>query len=325
MPKHLRTALLAAAIIATCIPVALAFPPCPRESAYLYPLDDAPEPGDAPRWATAPYGHAGTIAPLDVTVPCEPVFPTESTPGLEPKTGVCDVDVLPLNKLPLRTTTAGGNGIPAYSKAGWVGYIGLPELRTASTAAGAFQYTLTLAVNTTRLAHPGDWVDIAELGFLKGDTTERATTYRLRKLYTMKGGQVIQLIAAAPASATTTGVAFQTVIATIPLDTGATYRSLSLTWTTSVSSLAASASGGMQARPAPEEYAVDTAFELAVDATPVYASVLKQQMADNVALGVLDYHLPYPAPATSNPSPLGLTDPGRTLVFPQATFRAKAL
>ncbi len=319
---------LALAITLACAPVAIAFPPCPKDNAQLNALDQ-PDDGDSgPSWASAVYSDAGTITPIPVLLPCEPNFPALSDG--DPRTGQCDVDALLLDTLPLRNSDGGITGTPEYSKSGWIGYIALPELRTPGIDDHGFRYSFAIAVNSTGLAHPGDWVDVAELGFLAGAGTDRSVTYRLRKHYSVKQGQVLQVIAMTPASVSGARTGSSVVVATVPLDNGLAFRNVTLSWTASGRShLGMPIQTDSPLSKIISPHPVDTRLTIAIDDVTVHASLHADQMPDSLSMGVLDYNLPHAqgtppkATGTMSPTALGLGTPGRAVVFPTAAFSAR--
>lgn len=328
-PVSTLTHTLTLALTLACAPTAIAFPPCPKDSAQLSALDQSGAGGSNPSWASAMYGDAGSIAPIPVLLPCEPNFPALSA-GY-PRTGQCDVDALLLDTLPLQRSDGSVAGMPRYSKSGWIGYIALPELRTPDIDDNGFRYSFAIAVNSTGLAHPGDWVDVAELGFLAGAGTERSTTYRLRKHHSIKEGQVLQVIAMTPASMSGARTGSSAVVATVPLDNGLAYRNVVLSWTASGRSHPDTTTGTVSPLSKMSSlHPVDTRLTIAIDDVPVHAGLHADQMPDSLSMGVLDYNLPYalgtpPKTTTTSPSALGLGTPGRAVVFPTAAFSARAL
>lgn len=340
MLRNIRIPVLAIALTLACAPMATAFPPCPLDDTLLVPLGQSSSGLGASSWQQATYSHAGSIAPVRVKVPCQPNFP-EVLGGL-PRTGQCDEDVLMLDDLP-RTPSSGGSAQgPEYSKDGWVGFLGLPELRLPTSLESVYEYTFTLAVNTSRMAHPGDWVDIAEMTFARNEEDAPTTTYRLRKILSDSGSSELHLIAYSHAQAS--GVHAHDIVAIVPMDKNKDYQNIAMRWTTTSHTRHPPPLGGKPVVLPPSEYVIDTHFVVTAGANVIHQNVLEDQMPDDLSMGVLAYNLPLATDSTSTtaasgrasattsettaaeaPPIPGMYDPGRALIFPIATLRSRRI
>lgn len=346
MFKNIRTTSLAIAITLACTSAAIAFPPCPLDETQLIPLGHTPA-SSTSSWSSSIYSHAGSIAPIRIKVPCQPNFP-EVTAG-EPRTGQCDEDVLILGDLPARAS-AGTLDLPlGYSPHGWVGYLGLPELRMPESVDGQYEYAFTLAVNTTRLAYPGDWLDIAEMTLIGPDETQPPTTYRLRKIQTGSGTAELQLITSTVSHASDTPV--RAIVAVVPLDKNIEFQDVALRWTTFSRTRNPPPLSPKPVILPPSEYVVDTQLTVTAGKHVIHSDLLQDRMPDDMSIGILDYNLPHAlaqgrsagkdgatlatgsrnaqagsTTTSSTPPPIpGMNDPGRALVFPKATLSSRRI
>lgn len=350
MLKNIRTPSLAiATAIATvlaCTPAAIAFPPCPLDDTKLIPLDGAAASGTS-SWSSAIYSHAGSMAPVRIKAPCQQNFP--EVLGRVMNTGQCDEDVLMLDELPRRASPDAPDQPIGYSKRGWVGYLGMPELRLAESLDKRYEYTFTIAVNTTALAHPGDWIDIAEITLIGRDDTAPPTTYRLRKIHAANGATEIRLISSHRLHEP--GAPARSVIAVIPLDKKTDFQNIGIRWSTISRTRNPPPLATKPVALPPSEFVVDTQLTVTAGASVIHQGVLEDLMPNDVSMGILDYNLPKASDeastvgeggamldtgssgmqrgsetTSSTPPPIpGMDEPGRALIFPRATLSARRI
>lgn len=345
MFKQLRISSLALAITLACTPAAIAFPPCPLDKAHLIPLDQSSG-YHTSTWSSAVYDDAGTLKPVRIQVRCQPNFP-EVVAGKKPRSGPCDEDVVRLDQLPIRTASASLDQPATHSPDGWVGYLGLPDLRLPESVDANYEYAFNLAVNTTRLAVSGDWVDIAEMRLGARDGTTPSTLYRLRKVQNSNGTAELRLIASTLDHGTGTPV--RSVVAVVALDMNNEFQDIAMRWSTTSRTRHPPPLGPKPVVLPPHEYIVDTQLKVTAGTKVLHQAVLEDQMPDGLSIGVLDYNLPHAigddgdaggatvpgsgeepvgSGTTSSEPPItipGINDPGRTLIFPTATISARHL
>lgn len=350
MFKNIRTLSLAAAITLACAPVAIAFPPCPLDETELFPLHQPPIGISATSWTSSSYSHAGSISPIRVREQCQHNFP--EVLGRVPDSGPCDEDVLMLDDLP-RAASAGSLDQPlGYAKYGWVGHLGLPELRLQESVDKHYEYTFTLAVNTTRLAHVGDWIDISEMTLVGRDESTPTTTYRLRKVAARDGSTELRLIASRRLREP--GAPERSIVAVVPLNKNDGFQVVAMRWTASSRKRNPPPLGTKPASLPTSEYIVDTQLVVTAGNKVIHEAALQDQMPNDVSMGVLAYNLPLassPDNETGIDNPVqtagshdvsdmkadadassalappipGMYEPGRALVFPRATLRSRKI
>lgn len=346
MFKHIRTPTLAIAVTLACTPTAIAFPPCPLDDTRLVPIDEATG-SNAFSWSSTIYSHAGSMAPVRIKAPCQPNFP-EILARL-PKTGQCDEDVLMLDELPRRARPDAPDQPPGYSKYGWVGYLGMPELRLAESLDKHYVYAFTIAVNATPLANRGDWVDIAEMTLVGREDGTSSTTYRLRKIHTMGGTSEIHLISSTLAPGK--DMPGRSIVAAFPLGKNTDFQTIAMRWTTVSRTRNPPPLGAKPIDLPPSEFVVDTQLTVTAGTKVIHHGVHEGLMPNDVSMGILDYNLPDASSddlkagesgtslasgssgmqtgsetTSSTPPPIpGMNEPGRTLIFPTATLSARQI
>jgi len=310
MTSMFRTAASACLLTIACASVAHAFPPCPIDEAGILPLNEPPPASILAMspWKVATVSAIGDVTPESITVDCNRISSII-------KSGECKVDSFDLRGLPAQTSLGTIGAKPSYSTANRIGLAGLPDVRNEDVATHKPVYALRLGINATPLAHPGDWIDIAQVEFEAG-TGAKVTpgaTYRLRKVTRPFARPELRLILAS--GDTTRDI----VVAAVPLGTKSGVVDVSLRWSPAaevVPGQTENQSIGTQPielqPPSVDTYTVSTSLALDVDGTTVYATTLTDQMPSIASMGVLDYNLPY----ALDDGATGLADARDTLADP---------
>lgn len=287
MTSLFRNAATAFALVVACVPASHAFPPCPLDRAVLVSLDAPPPPSGThiASWSTIQTSVIGTLTPVSFQSPC-PHIPNV------PQDGGCNIDVFMLANLPPHASSGIVGNHASYSQTSGAGLLALPDLRNAESLNRGLGYTLGMAINTTAMAHAGDWIDLVQLEFDSEAERSPGTIYRLRKIARADGVTEIRLIRA---QASTTGMVSDTIVAAIPLDGKQTAVPIALHWEPTVSVSFATPTSFLADGPPPRpvaRYSVVTALRLDVGNTTRYVTTLAGQMPSIATMGLLDYNLP---------------------------------
>lgn len=263
-------------LFAAWSPLALAYPPCPREPVQLTWVSGAP-PMPAPNRFRAWFDLIGDAAVLDALAP-----ELRHQGGGLPGTGNCrgGEDI----RLPGPHTSTAHIGLPPLMgpRAGY-GQIALPDLRSEPAGYGA-TWRYEFRVGDVPLPAPQNWVDVIELSFhwsgAGPSEVQSATLYRVRVLRPAAGPQLLQVIEVGDALDTGMMEHFgaEQVVATIPLN-GGSGTPVALRWSQVVRSV-------------PVGY-VDATFEVVgPGGQALYTASLPSQWADGLSIGLLNHHAP---------------------------------
>lgn len=273
MPRRAAVSLL---LLAAWSPLALAFPPCPREPVQITG-SSSPPPAPVPERFRAWFDLVGDSAVLDALAPdLRP--PHAGRPGTGNCRGGEDI------RLPGPHSAAANVGLPAAlgPRAGF-GLIALPDLRTEPAGyAATWRYEFT--VGDVPLPAPHNWVDVVALSFdwsgaAPGEGLP-ATVYRVRVLRPAAGPQLLQVIEVSGDSDSGhhERAGAEQVVAIVPLNVGSGAQ-LALRWSQVVRSV-------------PAGY-VDTTFEvIGPDGQALYTAPLASQWANGLSIGLLNHHAP---------------------------------
>jgi hypothetical protein len=263
-------------LLAAWSPLALAFPPCPREPIRVDGISNPP-PVPAQHRFQAWFDLIGDGAVLDALAP-ELRQPHGGLPGTGNCRGGEDI------RLPGPHTAMPTVGLPAAlgPRAGY-GLIALPDPRTEPAGyAATWRYAFT--VDDVPLPSPHNWVDVVALSFdwsgaVPGEV-QPATVYRVRVLRPAAGPQLLQVIEIRGARETGhyENLGSEQVVATIPLH-GGSGTPVALRWSQVVRSAPAGA--------------VDTTFEVVgPGGQALYTAALPSQWANGLSVGLLNHHAP---------------------------------
>lgn len=297
MPRPVLTLAALAALLAC--PRAHAFPPCPVAPLDLSPLDSVarrPLPGAIPPWFQALYTFVGNTAIVSSLTPDDDL----------PNSGKCTRD----DWLPTPESHESTGTIqlqPRYAPAGGFGLIALPDLPAIAAPGLKMRYRADFTVDNGRLPHDSEWIDLAQLEFLRnaagpgvpGATAPEAlaTVYRVRKKAYRLGPPVLEVIESTLALGNGYGarpVGYDRVIASIPLDGPAGRTALSLQWRQRVVGTDAAGTAAATAAPgfAGGRQSIDSQLEvIAADGSVLQARPLAGQWASTFSMGLIDYRL----------------------------------
>lgn len=297
MPRPALTLAALAALLAC--PQAHAFPPCPVAPLDLSPLDTVasrPLPGATAPWFQALYTLVGSAAIISSLTPDDDL----------PNSGKCTRD----DWLPTPESNDSTGVIqlrPHYAPAGGFGLIALPELPAIAAPGLKMRYRADFSVDNGRLPHDSEWIDLAQLEFLRNAARpgkpgtaapeSLASVYRARKKAYRLGPPVLEIIESNAAVGNIHGArpgASDRVIASIPLDGPAGRTALSLQWRQRV--VGTDAVGTTAATAAPDfaggRQIIDSQLEvIAADGTVLSSRSLPGQWASTFSMGLIDYHL----------------------------------
>ncbi len=267
-----------AAVLLAWAPDAFAlFPPCPKDSLRLVPLDNGMNAsGDTP-WFIAEYTELRTTSGPDA-----------------PKTGKCE-DRRPVAE---GNTSSGSLQMnPQYAPKADFGIIALPTLTKMAIGDLSLQYSLDFDIDSAALANNGDWFDIVQLEFARSSGTlqapqgSRSALYRLRKVQHDKGHTIVQVIESRslPDDVAIKPPLIDSVVAAIPLTTDAPMITMQLRWTQKAREPVSLDPNSGNSR----MHRIDAALEvIGPNGKVIYTAALPGQWADTLSIGLLDYNAP---------------------------------
>jgi hypothetical protein len=267
-------------------PTVLAFPPCKPSGSplELLPLGSA---FSEALWFRAEYAMVGNQSIVD-----------ELKASSTPATGKCG------DRVPVPTSNISTGIIqlsPRYSPISGYGVVSLPELPYVAIHGLNVQYKLDFTIDNAPLVNAGDWIDLAQLDFVRdrkdiGSKWQLSTVYRVRKIQRRTGTmvQVIESRAINDGSYTGNPTSIDSIIAEIPLTGANGATPIALRWTQRAQT---PSDAEVPVAPIYSVAATMEVLDLGKETTGkanhmLFSTALSRQWADALSMGLLDYNVP---------------------------------